>query len=964
MGNWERQYIIVESGERDVNAVAGHLRASFASLDRRGLDRPERDVWVENGRVHWDSGKRLTGPWNLLAEVHTSFDVPCEWLVGVYEGEDIDGSASLYTWADGSLVLVETAPTEAIITGGWAGLRFLEKQWGIDPACELTDSSPPVPNPVSVAWDSDGLTDGPPPLARFAAEVVGESVETREAARRTLADTSAAVLESAVDALADRIEQGESGDRLDALEQLYAAAESSVVPVAATPQPVLELVDGMGREAMLAAAIVRALAGYNSVQELVRIGDITDDDPAVRRQAARYFGLDGVPRSAGMPVIAALSDEDPHVRAGIAWGLFKLSWSRLHSSPLLESDVSDATLFEHLSRAVEDTDPRVRAGAVLAIALLTFPSDVGDRDVALSAVADGLDGPPLVRNAVEWLLGTYLWTIDETPSSLAVVTAAAITELGGQIDRLSGLSDLFDAEILDAALDHLDEEGWVFADADTETLTAIAMEPDESGEAAGRIGDVLLDRLAEDPVEVTTALMSIADGESVRLDDAVSELAMLTDKTPAATAALATVASEYPKPVCDQWDTVWPRLAFVGEQARPAAEIVAAVAAEDPSAVGTDSQLVSTASSVLYDSLSDPDDQRRWELVESLVSLAAVDPSVLPPGIEPFVDRNGEPTDGGDGAIDDAVDERDPLAVVAAHDPVAAADSLSTLLTSLDASDDARQFRRGVEIAAAVPSVAAELVDTLIEALPRLDEQEPLIDDVTAAIAAGAEHDPSVVEPYVGILLTWLVHSRPAVRDHIARTLAALEQDTPGTLPPSLSALAVSDRSTEWPIDVLATSAPHLVDRMVRETVAAEQPPIDGTATFLTTVAEYRPKTAETGVTRLIERADSVGHNSRVWSILASIAESTPGLVAVGLDELVEHTVESVDARLGGGRKPARTLAVLAEQYPRQVWNRLEEHEPDGNPTMLLERAHRSRVEEQIEAVLEAAGPTAPSQHE
>jgi hypothetical protein len=363
------------------------------------------------------------------------------------------------------------------------------------------------------------------------------------------------------------------------------------------------------------------------------------------------------------------------------------------------------------------------------------------------------------------------------------------------------------------------------------------------------------------------------------------------------------------------------------------------------------------ASSALYESLDHPDSDEREAFVSSLVTLANADPSVAPPGIEPFIEQR----DGGadDESAADDIDDRDPLSVVAEHDPDAAAAALASFLPTLDPSADYRAFTTGARIAGEFPAVAVRLFDRLPDLLVRADGERRAVDLVSEAIAAAAERDPSVAEPHAQTLLQMLVHRRPAVRENVARALAAVEQASPGTLPPSVSPLADDDRGEDWPVDTLAESAPHLVDRMVHETVAADDVPTEGTTNLLSTVAEHRPETAEAGVTRLIERATAVGYSSRLWSVLESIAESNPELVAVGLDDIVAITVDSVDVGRGRGRKPAKPLVVLAEAYPRRVWELLEEHDPDDDST-LLDRASRSRVEEKLEAILDAAGPAAP----
>ncbi len=951
MGKWERQYIIVEPGERDVRSVAGHLRASLAWLDCPGIDDPERDVTVRNGRVHWDSHERLTGPWKLLRDIHTDLDVPCKWIVGVIQHEvEHAGGASLFTWVDGDLVPVEETPTTNWI-GDRAGLRLLKQQWGIDPAFEPDEALlSPLSNQASADRDNEYFTAGPPPLASFAAELRDEPIETRELARAVLAATPADVLASAVDTLTERIDRGDRSERIDALEQLYAAATSSVVPVEVTPRPVLDLLDETGRSAMLAAAVVRELTTEDAVSEL------TSDTPEVRRQAARYLGLVGAPKTVDDSMIEALTDEDPHVRVGVARALFKRVWSQLDRTSVVDGEVSESDLFESLSNGVDDDDPRVRSAVAPALALLAVHHDSGDEAVALSAIASGLDGEPATRRSVEWLLGTYFWSTEGDPSSVAAVTAAAIPALGEQIEHLARDSGLFDTEVIDAAVAQLTEEGWDPADADIGTLAAICTVTDGPFEAADRIGRVLLDRLATNPLEATEALVAITECEPASLDEAVAELAVAADSgSPAATEALARIASAHPELIRDHWDTVRPALVFDGDQARPAAAVVAALAAEDPDAgiptADATRDVVSNAISTLYGFLDAPDEQAREEVVRLLVSLGSVGASPVPSGIEPFVDRSDGKTDGGDGPEHDPIEDRDVLAVVAERDPDAATEALSSLLSTLDPSDDSRQFRTVIRIIEDQPAVAIELVDRLVEFLARpVGREHP----VAAAIAAAAEHDPAAVEPHVGTLLTCLADFRSYV--HAAEALAAVEAATPGTLPQSLADLTDAGRGEDWPVDVLAASRPHLVDRMVRDAVAAER---SRAADFLATVTEYRPETAQEGVTRLVERADSVGYNSHLWSTLEGIAESKPELAAVGLDEIVENTVESVDARMGRGRKPARPLVVLAEQYPRRTWALLERYDPESDPTTLPDRARRSRVEEKLEAILDAAGPEA-----
>ncbi|SDN55010.1 hypothetical protein SAMN05192554_1721 [Haloarchaeobius iranensis] len=264
---------------------------------------------------------------------------------------------------------------------------------------------------------------------------------------------------------------------------------------------------------MLAAAIVRELSSDNPVASL------GSDDPLTRRQSARYLGIEGVPETISPVIVEALVDGDPHIRAGVTWGLFKRVWLQFDRSAVVTGDVSASTVFEQLTIALDDADSRVRAGAIPAVALLAFHHEIGEEAVALSALADGLADQTLVRQPTEWLLGTYIWKCEGTPSSLAPLTAAAIAELGDEVDNIADGDDLFEGAVLDAAIQQLDDEGLDIAAADTETITAVARKSDGPFDRAGRLSELLLDRLAADPRGVTEALVSIADSSSTILDN-------------------------------------------------------------------------------------------------------------------------------------------------------------------------------------------------------------------------------------------------------------------------------------------------------------------------------------------------------------------------------------------------------------------------------------------------------------
>ncbi|MUV89570.1 hypothetical protein GJ629_06395 [Halapricum sp. CBA1109] len=143
MGKWKREYLIVDPGDRDVDAVAGDLRASLASVDIDGVAHPERSVTVEDGRVHWDSGEVYRNIQGRLEAIADSLDVPCAWAVTITQHEvDSTGSAALFVWADGGLRLVESSPRASYLRGS-DGVWYLGKAWGIegDARCSWTGSN-------------------------------------------------------------------------------------------------------------------------------------------------------------------------------------------------------------------------------------------------------------------------------------------------------------------------------------------------------------------------------------------------------------------------------------------------------------------------------------------------------------------------------------------------------------------------------------------------------------------------------------------------------------------------------------------------------------------------------------------------------------------------------------------------------------------------------------------------------
>jgi hypothetical protein len=133
MGKWKRQYLTIEPGERDVQDVAGDLRASFASIELDGISHPEQLVTIEADRVHWDSGQsHARSTFELVDKIAKELNVRCDWLVEQFHHEvESTGGAALYTWVDGELRLVEKAGPLPFLRGEFC-LETLEQQWGID----------------------------------------------------------------------------------------------------------------------------------------------------------------------------------------------------------------------------------------------------------------------------------------------------------------------------------------------------------------------------------------------------------------------------------------------------------------------------------------------------------------------------------------------------------------------------------------------------------------------------------------------------------------------------------------------------------------------------------------------------------------------------------------------------------------------------------------------------------------
>jgi HEAT repeat protein len=152
--------------------------------------------------------------------------------------------------------------------------------------------------------------------------------------------------------------------RLSALRQVVALdRERAVFPVA------VAYAEHADDHSAFAIALERALEGLGATDRFVEA--LTDGDPAVRLQAARFLGMLRDP-SASLALIAALSDKSARVREHAAGALHHLAERRA---------------FPYLAlRMFEDPDPDVRAAAAQALGELAG-ADV-ERALARAATSE------------------------------------------------------------------------------------------------------------------------------------------------------------------------------------------------------------------------------------------------------------------------------------------------------------------------------------------------------------------------------------------------------------------------------------------------------------------------------------------------------------------------------------------------------------------------------------------------
>ncbi|MUV89569.1 hypothetical protein GJ629_06390 [Halapricum sp. CBA1109] len=778
------------------------------------------------------------------------------------------------------------------------------------------------------------MTDVAPPLARFVAPLSDDPVETRAAAEDAVRDAPDERLTARIETLIGDVATTDGRERVEALELLYAAAAENAVPLDVTPLPVLDLLETPGRAGMLAAVIVRELA-YDRLDT----GDPADVPD--RRQRAEHFGLEKARSDVEPSVLDALSADDPHVRAGAARGVFKMAWSRRGLPSITTGDISGPELFEHLMGATDDEDPRVRAYATLAAALVVTHLDDGAVDSALSAVAPAIEDDPVVRDRVEWLLST--WSEDGSAAVVSDLIGAVAGTLGPEwVDRLSGGRRLLDSESVEATLAEFPASGSALEAAPTASLAALVTAAGDSLDAPDGLVERLLDGIEDAPVAVTEALVTVGGPDASHLETAVRRLTALSSEgTVAATEALVEFGTARPNVLATNWDTVVTGLDFEGERAIPSARVVGTMALTDPETV-TDT--ASVAATVLYEALDVSGADRRRERMDMLVALAAADPTAAPPGVDPFVDDTADP-------------DREILAVVAEADPSTAGTALASLLSTVDPTS--REYWTLLGVLEECPTAATHVVEQLVTVLVRREGHGNRRDRAAAAVAGAAATDPTTVEPHVGTLVTLLADGRATVRESAAEALGAVGEHDPDALPPAVATLSDGDRGEDWPVAPLAASAPRLLEQAVHNAVAGPYHG-SGVGDLLSTVAAYHPDIAADGTTRLVERADAVGPTSSRWDLLEQVAESNPELAALGLEQVVENVVSAVEESHRLARLPAAPLAVLADYYPRRTWALLEQHDPECDPSSLPDRASERRAEETLTAVVSAASPDAP----
>jgi hypothetical protein len=772
------------------------------------------------------------------------------------------------------------------------------------------------------------------PLVRFAMLVTDEQVDTRAQASDILDTASDERIEDGLRRLTDRIDASAGQRQTAALETLSAAVDSPAVSVAVPPQPVVDALQLDGRSGMIAATVVRSLSPPK--KELGHA--LTDEDVAIRRGAAAFLGLTGIPEPAQEAVVEAIGDSDATVRAGVAKGIFKSARSHRDSATVDEPLTNPALVDRLAVAATTDDDPRVRGWAALALAFLACKHELGDNERTLETVATVIADDDLrCQTAIELLVGNYMWVLDGSQAAMAGVTAAVLCHVDpARFERMQH-GELFSPEVLSLALDQLDGEAWNSVVTDPERLAAMAMAGDPF-DGADRIAKPLIEGIEAVPRQATEGLLSITEGTN-HLSAAIPRLAGLAgDESRAATEALASVADAHPTLVADHWETVMDALSFQGERAQISAEVVAAVAEDSPDAV---SMAVADAASVLYAALDTPEESGRVEIVENLVALGRADAQAVPTGIEPFLA----------GDVDDG---REPLMVIGGSDPERVAQALSSLVASLDSDPDYSRLTTVADIAEAVPEAAAMAAPDLVALLARPwqgrynSAREQITDTV---LASGV--DPAVIETHSGALTILLTNGYPAVHESAARLLRTVGQTDPNSLGPSLAPLAEGEQGEDWPIDVLAESAPMVLDRLLANTVSGDRH-LFCVAEVLQTATAYRPEATEQAVVQLVERAHSRGTDSSLWNRLEALAEQAPELAALGLNQTVETLFDSLSEQRG--RHVVAVLVPLAERYPERVWALLERHDDHSEPSTLPERANY-RLEEDIETIVELASP-------
>lgn len=460
MGSYHTYHVVIEPGERDADQVAAEVRGALpAALDaalHEETDVEEAyhgdgvDVWVEDGRVHYATGRNFvvfTFDWQDLVP---ALDVPARWACAVWQQEvEYNGGAELFGWVDGGFRLVDDQGGRFGCAGTDA-LAYVERQWGVEGSLQRDATE-------DQQYDPDDPVAGPIPA--------GDAPGFEPVDRDALPD-----LETALEALAD----DDPDRRRTTAEQLYVLVSERDRAPGLDRRLFAALDDEATRWG--AGATGRAM---DPPTDAVRAA-LTDDDPARRRAAARYCLLDG-PHLDGLPadeLRLRLADPDASVRAVAARAFARAALGE-HADP-------PADAFADLLAATEDPVAEVRGPASVAVARYAFDEGVGDPERAAEVVARGaFDADAGVRERVVGYAERHNLeedlahrlpdpAVDPLLDGLVAADAGSDVEAPGYVERILAYAGRGWPEVVEPRLDELVATGWRDEDRSAVARAAVA----------------------------------------------------------------------------------------------------------------------------------------------------------------------------------------------------------------------------------------------------------------------------------------------------------------------------------------------------------------------------------------------------------------------------------------------------------------------------------------------------------